>query len=220
MKYRLVIFDMDGTFADSRSYHAHVFYEFLKAEHKEVDLETCRLLVGRTVKQIFDAVGVPPEKQEGMYPKLDGYYSRFGPKFIDEVTSPDGFKELLVTLGKKEIRRAVVTNSIGYVMNQFLAKLELKELFDVTLGADALSEGKEARCRTLMESMGVLPEETLIVGDSESDIELAIRLGTDSCFAATDIAWFRDRNYIQNQLRPTMTAADFADLERMFGEEK
>ena len=220
MKYRLVIFDMDGTFADSRSYHAYVFYEFLKAEYREVDLKTCRMLVGKTVKQIFDEVGVPAETQKCMYPRLDRYYSEFGPKYIDEVSSPDGFKDLLITLGKMGIRRAVVTNSIEYVMKQFLAKLDLKELFDAAVGADGLSEGKSARCRAQIERFGVLPEETLIVGDAESDIELANRLGTDFCFAATDIAWYRDRDYIQNQLRPTMTAENFRDLERMFGEEK
>lgn len=91
----------------------------------------------------------------------------------------------------------------------------LDTLFDEIVGADRESKDKISRCRKLLDKYDVCKEEVLFVGDTESDMELAFKMGFGSCFAKTEIAWYKDSAYILQNFKPTMVTKDYEQMLRM-----
>lgn len=214
----MVIFDMDGTFADSRPFHASIFHSFFCENWHEIAYEQCLQMVGKTVKQIFIDAEIPEEFHEPFYQKLTELYRKESSRYIGLVKMPDGFQELLQFLRKENCITAVVTNSLNDVLELFLKQFGIGGLFDEKEGADRNSLDKYARCRLLMQKYRLKPSEILSVGDAESDIKLANALKTDACFAKTVISWYSDEAYIRNTLKPKYTIQEFQELTGLLKE--
>ena len=130
MNYKLIIFDMDGTFVDSRRFHAKIFFGFFQKYYHYISYETCYELVGRTVKKIFSDCGIAQEDQGRYFELLDIYYEHEGAKLAAVTGIPEGFTELLSWLQREKCRTAVVTNSLNRGVEKILDCHGLWNLFD------------------------------------------------------------------------------------------
>lgn len=215
MKYKLLIFDMDGTFVDSRPFHAKIFWDFFERYFRAVRYEKCYQLVGKTVCQLFDSCGIPKDQQDRYFDLLEDYYSNEGAKYVSLTKVPNDFKEVLewTCLGMNRIKTAVVTNSLNCIARKILDYHKLYELFDDVIGADRNSTDKIERCQTLLKKYGFCIDEVLLIGDTEDDIILANSMNFNSCFARTEIAWYKDCDYIRNELKPTIEIKSFSELK-------
>lgn len=216
MKYKLVIFDMDGTFLDSRKFHAQIFYDFFRRYFKPVTYEKCYRAVGVTVRKLFDECGVPREKQDHYFDLLDHFYNYECDALIPLTKISRDFKKLLELLGMYGIKRAVVTNSLKCVVEKILIYHGLDEMFEEIEGADRDSVDKIERCRKILKKYSIPPKEVFLVGDTEGDMKLARDMDFNACFANTNIAWRKDEAYIAETLKPEISISEYAELIRIF----
>ena len=98
----------------------------------------------------------------------------------------------------------------------------LLTLFDNISGADLASNDKVDRCNTIIKSRRFCPADTVCIGDSEFDIEMANSVGTRSCFVKTGYSWYRSEAYIMEYLKPTYVVSALNQIPDVFygGESK
>jgi len=108
MRYRLAIFDFDGTLADSFSWFLGVMNQIAE-EHgfrriEEHEIETLR---GRSARQNFRDFGVPAWK----LPRLGRDMRRYMAQDIDRIALFPGVDRLLRELADQGIGAAIVTSN-------------------------------------------------------------------------------------------------------------
>ena len=189
--YEAVLFDVDGTLVDSAP-------------------DMCRALnlalrdVGRPpvqVSDIYDMIGgIGRGKITDQVIALTG-----GPKEVcDEAEIFTGFRnyyfsdllfltrpyplipDLLADLHSKNIKMAACTNKNEKSAREMLEQIGWADYFPVILGGDSLSTRKPEPEMLLhaAERLGVLPQNSLMVGDTISDTLAANRAGMDCAFVS------------------------------------
>lgn len=168
MKYKLVIFDFDGTLADSFPWFTRITntvadkYKFKRIEEHEV--ETLR---GYSARQIVQHLGVPMWKM----PLIAHHMRQLTAEQIDQISLFKGIDHLLQRLSGAGITLAVVTsnsyNNVRHVLGPDNAALISYYECGVSIF------GKRARFRSILKRSGLQPGDTLSVGDEIRDIEAA-----------------------------------------------
>jgi len=180
MKYRAVLFDLDGTLLD------------YKKAQKSVTGNSCLLfdLVNSPEVQSYEARGVPlpgsPEMKkaflkaqvtEDTEPFLKDYFE----KLSRHAVLIDGAVEILESLLGR-VKLGIVSNGSGEVQNPRLEKAGLSRFFSCRFFSRDTGTAKPdpAILRLAMREMGVTANETLFIGDSTtSDQPAALAAGID-----------------------------------------
>lgn len=215
VKYKIAMFDMDGTFVDSKRFHTKVFYHFFCEYVKPVTMEEVETGMGNTVREIFTSFFIPENEFQNLFSKLDFFCRYEIDDLLEEATVAKDICETLKRLREYGLLTAVVTNSMQVVTEQILKRYELFEQFDFISGADMESVNKNGRCEKVRMKSRAKKKEVLYIGDSEHDILLANNMGYDGCFTKTKIAWYKDENYIKDVLMPTFTVNRLIDIPKM-----
>jgi len=168
MRYRLAIFDFDGTLADSFSWFLGVVNR-LADEHgfrrmEEHEVETLR---GHAARQIFGHFGVPAWK----LPRIGRDFRRHMARDIAHIALFPGVDRLLRGLADQEISTAVVTsNSLDNVLH-VLGPGNAALIRHYACGAAIF--GKRSKLRGVLRSSGVPAAEAICIGDEIRDLEAA-----------------------------------------------
>ena len=192
MKYKAVIFDMDGTTLDTLEDLLgalnHTLGRFGFPLH---DLREMRGYVGNGIRRQIEQgapAGTPAETIDRMLPVFMEYYKVHGA----EHTHPyEGIPELLRHLRDRGIRTAIVSNKAGVSVRR-LTEVYFPGLFEVSVGEKEGVRRKPAPDSVLevLRIMGLSVSDAVYVGDSEVDIQTADRAGMDRII----VGWgFRDR---------------------------
>ncbi|MBW8781289.1 MAG: HAD family hydrolase [Verrucomicrobia bacterium] len=183
MRFRTVLFDLDGTLIDH-----------LPAIHRSYSHTLPQLgLPAPTYQQVKNAIGgglenamlkfVPPEKlAEG----LRIYRTFWDITMLEGAEPMPGARELLEQLHRRGVACAVFTNKHGPSARSVCAHLGLAPFLDLILGAkdtDWLKPQPEFAAHALAE-LKANPATTCLVGDSPWDVEAAHAAGFP-CFAVT-----------------------------------
>jgi phosphoglycolate phosphatase len=168
VKYKLVIFDFDGTLADSFAWFVGVInsvaakYQFKPVEEHE--LETLR---GYGARQMIKHLEVPVWK----IPFIANYMRQLMAQDRRGILCFEGVDQLLARLSQAGVTLALVTsNSYENVLNVLGAdNLALMSYVE----CDAALFGKPARFRKILKQSGIRPDEALCIGDELRDIEAA-----------------------------------------------
>jgi phosphoglycolate phosphatase len=192
MKYKAVIFDMDGTTLDTLEDLLgalnHTLGRFGSPLH---DLREMRGYVGNGIRRQIEQgapAGTPAETIDRMLPVFMEYYKVHGA----EHTHPyEGIPELLRHLRDSGIRTAIVSNKADVSVRR-LTEVYFPGLFEVSVGEKEGVRRKPAPDSVLevLRIMGLSVSDAVYVGDSEVDIQTADRAGMDRII----VGWgFRDR---------------------------
>ena len=209
---RIVMFDMDGTFISSKKFHASVFYRFFNKYVKPVEYKEVEKNMGNTVPAIFINFNVDEKRFPELFEKLDVFCKEQIDDLIGTIPVAPDIKETLEAIHEKDIKTAVVTNSMQCVVESILHYFGLTDLFDYISGADIDTCTKNRRCENVRTAVGAEPENVLYVGDAETDIILANELSYVSCFADTPFSWCKDRKYTYEMLRPDMSVKALKEI--------
>lgn len=172
LKYRLAIFDLDGTLADSFPWFLRVVNDVAREfDFRRVapgDVETLRRMGSR---EIIRFLGVPLWK----VPLIATRMRAMKRSHLKDIALFDGTATMLRSLHEAGITLALVTSD-----NEANARLQLgpehSALFShFDCGASLF--GKAAKFSRVMKRAGVSPQQTLAIGDEIRDLEAARSAG-------------------------------------------
>lgn len=183
MRYRCVLFDLDGTLVDAfTTIHRSYCHTLPLFGRPAPSMEQVRRAVGGGLEHAM-AHFVPAE----LVPAAVREHVAFTEKILldDPVLYP-GARELVEAVRAQGAKTGVLTNKIGDHSRAVLAHLKIAHQFDLILGARDCAWRKPAPEFTAaaLQRLGASPAETCLVGDSPFDVATA-RAGGFPCFAVT-----------------------------------
>ena len=178
---RLIVFDLDGTLVDSaHQIIAAMRAGFAAAGRPAPDEATIRSIIGISLPQAVERLspGIDTDERDRI---VDAYRAAF---LSDPAAPPlyPGAAEALKALAERpDLRLAVATGKGRRGLLKVLDQHDLRPLFHSLHGGDEHpSKPDPAMLCAAMEAAGVGPEQTVMVGDSVFDIQLAEAAGVRS----------------------------------------
>ena len=199
-----IIFDLDGTLADSQPAAIGATIEALSRFGVSVTASEVREQFGGGSRKLMHhflerALGFDKAEQaidEGTQLKIDLQVS-----FTDRVILLPQARQLLDLLRDGGYRLALATMAARDVVDRLLSHHGIEEYFDHVLTADDVIHGKpdpEILTKTV-ELMGGQISRSLYIGDSTHDLEAAVRLGMPFLLVDTGI-------YVRGETRSKLRA--------------
>ena len=180
---KLIIFDFDGTLADTRQLIVETMQQTIQAlELTPCTDEQCASMIGLPLKQAF--IELIPMSDEMGDRCVDTYRRIFNENNALYVIPT--FPNVIDTLFRLSAEGYILTSASSRSRKSlldFVHTMHLEEIFSYILGADDVILSKphpEPVLRTL-EAFDCSPEEALVVGDMKYDIEMGRRAGTRTC---------------------------------------
>jgi phosphoglycolate phosphatase len=171
MKIKLIIFDLDGTLVNSSVDITNALnYAIGPYGLEELTVAKTISLVGEGITNLISRlVGqYGPDRTRAVLNRFLDHYSAH----LTDFTLPyPGVRETLETLG--DYRKAVISNKREDLSRRLLENLALAHYFDFIWGSDSVPEKKPSPVPVLemLKKVGCGPDEAVIVGDSNFDIE-------------------------------------------------
>jgi len=174
---RLVVFDMDGTLADTSegiiNCHKHAHRVMGREEPEQ---ETLLNIIGGPLLRTYETRFC--FSKEDARKAVDAYRERYAQHGIHEAKLYDGIYELLHALKKRGCFLGVATLKAERFAKVMLAEMGVAEMFDIICGVDEKDSRTKAQLISMcMQHTGVCKEETVLVGDSEHDQKGALEAG-------------------------------------------
>ena len=168
MKYRLAIFDFDGTLADSFPFFVRVINQ-LAEQHgfKKVDLDLVPTYRQYGARQLMEQVGMPAWK-------LPFVVKSFTSLMRQNATSISLFQhidELLLYLADRAVTLAIVSSNSHENVSRILGPSNTKLISQFECGVSIF--GKPARLQKVLKKAGIPCHEVIYIGDQVADLEAA-----------------------------------------------
>ncbi|MDH5601579.1 MAG: HAD-IA family hydrolase [Gammaproteobacteria bacterium] len=183
-KINTVLFDLDGTLADTAPDLANALnYVLEKYNYDPLPFEKIRPVVSHGGMALVTlGFGKDHPQFETFYKELLAHYQE---NIARETTLFPGMDELLHALEKAKINWGVVTNKPGWLTEPLMDALDLTSRAVTIVSGDTLKERKPHPAPLLhaCQQAGSQVEECLYVGDAERDIEAGNRAGMLSLVA-------------------------------------
>ena len=179
MKYRLLVFDWDGTIIDSAATIAECIREASRSLGLEVpERERARHVIGLG---LHDAMRiVVPELPAQRYPEFVASYREHFLARKDSMRLFDGMRELLDGLSRKHLL-ALATGKSRRGLDRDLELHNLGPYFAASRCADETHpKPHPAMLQELMSELKMIETQTLMVGDTSHDLEMARAAGVDA----------------------------------------
>src|SRR5580692_9966434 len=174
-----LIFDLDGTLIDSKRDLIHSVNAMLQElGHGELAEETISGYIGHGAPQLVArALGDECTEQERQR-ALQFFLSYYELHKMDSTCAYPGVRETLEKLAS--LPMAVLTNKPVRISVRILDALGLAKYFRAIYGGNSFETKKPdpLGARTILHELEVEPQEVLLVGDSEVDVQTARNAGT------------------------------------------
>lgn len=179
-RYKLVVFDWEGTIAEDGLGH---MIQVLASEANDMHLGTfdkslarrcIGLGVSGAVKQLFPALYLYQQEQ-----LTAGVQSKLGFSAA-EVVLVDGAKETIQSLHAAGFLLAIATNKGHVSLQRVMQMTGLESYFAMTRSASQVPPKPcPQMLEEIMQTLQIAPEETLMIGDSQSDMQMAVAAQAD-----------------------------------------
>ena len=176
--YRALLFDLDGTLAETDSLHLPTWVDVLEPYGVRVDEEFYRdSISGRNTSEIVRAL-LPELSDEENRSVGDAKEIRFRERATELEPLP-GLVDFVELGRKRGMRVALVTNAPDENVRAILLALELRDLFETVVLADEVEAVKPdpAPYKAALKKLDVSAEEALAFEDSVSGISSSVAAG-------------------------------------------
>jgi phosphoglycolate phosphatase len=185
LRYRAVLFDLDGTLVDSYAALAEAV-NFARREHGLHELSAARIrdFIGegleRLLQRAFDVETVPTSVRIAFERRYDDICCEESKVLAD-------VEATLTDLAKLGVAMAVCTNKPTSFSKKILEFLQLAPFFRAIVGPDLAGARKPDAQHLLrtMEAAAMLADDALFVGDMPIDVHAARNSGIDVAVVAT-----------------------------------
>ncbi len=211
-KYRLVIFDFDGTLADTSEC-------IVKTAQRTME----RLgLPMRSEWEIKQTIGLPLEecfrrlvgenRTDNLIERCTDYYrEEFFTLQEQTIRLFPGVKGWLQRLKDEGVKIAIATSRGGKSLGMLCDQLGIGDFITMRMSSDLVTEKKPApeMVERILTELKFSPDETLVVGDTVYDIEMGQRAGCDTC----GVTWGNQSEDELKTLNPTMIISEIQNQE-------
>ncbi|MBN2067407.1 MAG: HAD family hydrolase [Candidatus Diapherotrites archaeon] len=210
MDTKLLIFDFDGTLADSHKGNFETInYTLGRVGCKKISRSLFETLAGMPLEKQFETT--LPKGKKGVVEKACRIYrEQYLKTCVKKTVLFPQVKETLQFLKFKGVKMAVVTTKRTALVSMLLKALDISNFFDFVVGSDMVSEAKPSPegINLAIKKLNANREFTAIVGDSKFDMLAGKNAGIKT-IAVNKAQENRD-------LEADITAKDFRELEKIF----
>ena len=169
-RFESVIFDLDGTLADTEPLVLGCMLETINAAGHAVDQAMLMKYIGPPLPvMLFNMLGLDAEAAHPIYM---AYLDRYEREYMPRTTPLPGAEALLDGLAAADVPLAVVTNKREDAGRKTVELLGWTERFVTIIGADTAPHPKPHAAPIVhaLEQLDSTAERSAIVGDTESDM--------------------------------------------------
>jgi HAD superfamily hydrolase (TIGR01509 family) len=175
---KALIFDMDGTLADSDPVHLQAFADFLAPFGVTVDEETYRTTISGRSNALIFADLLPdhsPEERDRFADEKEAVFRRLA----TEMQPLAGLPELLDWADASGLGLGIVTNAPRANLDHTLQALGIGSRFQVLVSAADVARGKPDPLPylTALERLGIRSSEAVVFEDSVAGVKAARAAG-------------------------------------------
>lgn len=197
MKYKAIIFDLDGTLTDT-------LYDLMESTNhalsemgwKTRSIEEIRQFVGNGVRRLMEQA-VPPHTEELEFMEcFEIFREHYVEHCQDHTDLYPGIRDLLVELRNRGYKMAIVSNKLQAGVDE-LQRHFFRDLIDVAIGEQDGFRRKPFpdMVNLALERLGITTDEAIYIGDSEVDMATARNAG----LPCISVLWgFRDQDYLRS----------------------
>lgn len=180
MTFKAVIFDMDGVIVDTEPLQFARQKEYLQHLGITIPEETLMKMIGGNKRMAFQIISDHSEEEmsfEEYYKHFTAYYAERPIDFTEILN--DGIVEILEWLRSQGYRLALASSGAPEKIEAALTQCQIKDYFELILSGDMFKVSKPHPeiYQTVAQKMYLLPEECLVIEDSNYGIESATRAG-------------------------------------------
>lgn len=195
MKYKTVIFDLDGTLLDTlQDLTNSVNFALRSMRYPERTLEEVRAFVGNGIGKLIERA-VPMHTDEKSIQKTLQIFKEHYGAHCEECTAPyEGIIPLLDCLKEQGIQTAVVSNKADFAVRKLCEKYFGNRIL-ISVGECEGVRRKPApdSVFSVISRLGAKQKDCVYIGDSDVDIETAYNAGIESVI----VTWgFRDKDFL------------------------
>jgi len=145
---RAVLFDLDGTLADSEPLIAQAVSESAAAFGYELSSGDVIPRIGPPMPiMLQQMLPIGPDEAQTIY---EEYQRRYNSRFVPQTQPLPGAVEILASLRARDVAMAVVTNKNEFGGKVLVEAMGWTSLFRVVVGMDTAGAGKPARTGSCM----------------------------------------------------------------------
>lgn len=195
MKYKTIIFDLDGTLLNTLSdLHTSVNYALCLHEMKKRSKEEVRHFLGNGVRRLIELSVPNGTSSKDVEDTLNDFRRHYLKHSLDFTAPYDGIEELLKQLHDKGIEIAIVSNKLDSAVKELHRKFFSKYI-KLAIGETDTIRRKPApdMVEECIRQLGCEKTSCIYVGDSEVDLQTAKNAGIPCC----SVCWgFRDKQQL------------------------
>ncbi len=203
--YSTIIFDFDGTIADSIHLMIDIFNSMAHRFHADpVGIEQIEYLRGLTIKELIHELKIPIL----LIPEFLFIGKRMMKKRIDELKPVVGISHLIEKLSKK-YTLGILTSNDAETVEEFLLQHDLNHF--KWIHSETSIFGKDKALRKRLKSEHLVHKEVLYIGDEIRDVESCKKVGID----VASVAWGLNSHTLLESASPTYIVDDPSELEAL-----
>lgn len=205
---KAIIFDFDGTVADTLPTIYHSFQTIFKQfDDKELSDEDVKAMFGPSEVGIIHERLSYQDKEKAM----ETFYRVYADSHAEFVKENQEIQELLKFLKENKFKLGVVTGKGRSSLDISLKMLHLASYFDVTIAGDEVEHAKPhpEGIHKAMDLLNAGPEESMYIGDSDADIKAGSRAGVTTI----GVQWLPDYQTPEFAEEPDKLFKDVGDFK-------
>ena len=203
-KRKLLIFDFDGTIADTKTICYKAIYDELKVfgyPYKKVDKA---IDVGMSLKTTLKKLGLSFIILWFVHKRIMKNIRKEANK-VKKCEDIDHIKDI-----KEE--KIIISNSLKEFMLPIIRQFRLKRCFKEIYGAEDFSE-KPAFIKSYLKEKNIKKENCYYIGDRAADVKIAKEVGCKSVIIAGKCAWDSRKELLKE--KPDFVILNIKDLKKI-----